>query len=302
MVRFLHNSAVMSDKKITLIAGNRRLPFLFADWARRSGWDLYIIGVKGEVDPSLKNEVSADKYTELCVTEISASVKFCKKNGVKEVVMIGGIAKAKFKLNLDVVKAAFKLLFVKNRHKGVFAVILSMFEKRGIKVCGIQEFMTDLVIGAGALGKTEPKSDDLRAFSKNWSAVLDYIRTGHGQAVIIYNGEILAFENFKGTDDLARRASAKRGEMGADSGGIMVKIMEPGQDARADLPVVGTGTIETLAKYGFHGIIVEAGRTITDGTAETIALADQNNIFVYGVNLTENNSYAPKSDLALSSS
>ncbi|MCL2689213.1 MAG: UDP-2,3-diacylglucosamine diphosphatase LpxI [Chitinispirillia bacterium] len=276
----------MPNKKIALIAGNKRLPFQFADWAKRNGRDLYIIGMTGEVDQSLRNEVSVDRYVEFCVTEVSAIIKFCKKNDIGEIVMIGGIANAKLKINLDVVKAAFKLLFMKNRHKGVFTVILSMFEKGGIRVRAIQEYMTELIIGEGALGKIEPKSEDINAFRKNWGALLDYIRTGDGQAAIVYKGEILAFENFKGTDDLAKRASAKRSEMGAESGGIMVKIMEPGQDGRADLPVVGTGTIETLAKYSFDGVVVEAGRTITDDTAETIALADEKGVFVYGVTLT----------------
>jgi len=273
----------MSDKKIALIAGNKRLPFKFADWAKRNGWDLYIAGVKGEVDDYLKDEVSVGKYIELCVTEISAAIRFCKKNGIKEVVMIGGIAKAKLKFNLDIVKIALKLLFIKNKHKGIFTIILSMFEKHGIKVRSIQEFMSELLIGEGALGKINPKREDMLAFRKNLDALLDYIRTGSGQAAVIYNGEILAYENFKGTDDLARRASAKRSEMGAKTGGCMVKIMEPGQDDRADLPVVGTGTVETLAKYGFDGIVVEAGRVITDGTPETIALADEKGVFVYGV-------------------
>ncbi|MDR2728699.1 MAG: UDP-2,3-diacylglucosamine diphosphatase LpxI [Chitinispirillales bacterium] len=271
------------NQKIALIAGNKHLPFRFADWAKRNGRDLYVIGIKGEVDESLKNEVDADKYAELCVTEISASIKFFKTNGIKDVVMIGGIAKAKLKFNLDIVKVAFRLLFIKNKHKGVFSILLSMFEKAGIKIRAIQEFMPELSIGEGALGKIKPKSEDITAFRKNWGTILDYIRTGGGQAVIIYNGEILAYENFKGTDDIARRGAAKRAETGAQSGGIMVKIMEPGQDGRLDLPVVGTGTVETLAKYGFDGIVVEAGRVITDGTAETIKLADEKGVFVYGV-------------------
>ena len=271
------------NQKIALIAGNRRLPFQFADWAKRNGRDLYIVGVKGEVDGALKNEVGAGRYKELCVNEISQTIKFCKKNGIEEVVMIGGIAKAKLKFNLDIVKLALRLLFIKNKHKGVFSILLSMFEKAGIKIRSIQEFMPELLIGEGALGKIKPKSEDIDAFHKNWGTILDYIRTGDGQAVIIYKGEILAYENFKGTDDIARRGAAKRAEMGAQSGGIMAKIMEPGQDGRLDLPVVGTGTVETLAKYGFDGIVVEAGRVITDDTADTIKLADEKGVFVYGV-------------------
>ncbi|MDR0306339.1 MAG: UDP-2,3-diacylglucosamine diphosphatase LpxI [Chitinispirillales bacterium] len=275
----------MSNKKIGLIAGNKRLPFQFTDWAKRHGRDLYIIGIKGEVDEKLKNEVAADRYRDFYVCEISKSAKFLKQNGIDEIVMIGGVAAAKLKLNIDIIKIAFRLLFMKNKHKGVFTIILSMFEKGGVKVRAIQDFMTDLIIGEGSLGKIKPKEEDIAGFNKNLTKILDYIGTGSGQAVIIYKEEIIAYENFKGTDDTARRAAAKRAEMGAKSGGVMVKIMEPGQDSRVDLPVVGTKTIETIAKYGFDGVIVEAQRAITDNTADTIKLANEKGIFVYGVRI-----------------
>jgi len=54
---------------------------------------------------------------------------------------------------------------------------------------------------------------------------------------------------------------------------------------RVDLPVVGTGTVETLARYGIDGVVVEAGRTIVDDMADTIKLADEKNVFVYGVKI-----------------
>jgi DUF1009 family protein len=268
--------------KIGLVAGNRRLPFQFADWAKRSGYDLYIIGIKGEVDEKLKKEVLADKYLELFVCDLSKGIKFFKQNGVVDVVMIGGIARAKLKLNFDIINVAFRLLFVKNKHKGLFTIIMSIIDKNGIKIRSIQEFMTELLIGEGSLGSVKPSDGDLAAFHKNLGKILDYTRTGDGQAVVIYKGEILACENFKGTDDLMRRAAQKRN---SEQGGIMVKIMEPGQDSRVDLPVVGTGTVEKIAEYGLAGIFVEAGRTITDGTAETIKLADEKGVFVYGVKI-----------------
>jgi len=268
-----------------LIAGNRRLPFQFTDWAKRNGRDLYIAGVIGEVDGKLKNEVSPDRYREVYVTEISKVIRYFKRNGVRDIVMIGGIAKSKFKLTLDLVTLVLRLLFMKNKHKGIFTIILSMFDKSGLKVRSIQELMPELLIGEGALGRVKPSEEDIAGFRDNWGTILDYIRTGEGQAVIIYKGEILAFENVKGTDDLARRAVAKRGERGGQSGGIMAKIMEPGQDERVDLPVVGTGTVETLAQYGIAGVVVEAGRTIVDDMADTIKLADEKGIFVYGVKI-----------------
>ena len=260
---------------IGLIAGNGRLPFRFVEWAKHSGRDFCVIGIKGEVDEKLKDCVPAENYREIYVSEVSKCVKCLKEKSAGELVMIGGVARAKLKFNLDLVKIIFRLLFIKNKHKGVFEILISIFEKSGLKVRSIQDFMPELLIGEGCLGSVKPSEDDLAAFQKNLGKILDYTRTGNGQAVIISKGEILAYENFKGTDNLIKRAG----------GGFMVKIMEPGQDKRADLPVVGTMTIETLAKYGLDGVIVEAGRAITDNTADTIKLADEKGIFVYGVKI-----------------
>jgi len=283
-----NNAAKTTRQKtqaIGLIAGNRRLPFQFAEWAKRIGRELYIAGVRGEVDEKLKDEVPADRYREVYVTEISKVIRYFKQNGVSEIVMIGGIARAKFRLTLDIVKIALRLLFMKNKHKGVFTIILSMFDKSGVRVRSIQDLMPELLIGEGPIGSVKPAEEDIAGFRKNWDTILDYIRTGDGQAVIIYKGEIIAFENVKGTDDIVGRAVLKRRERGGERGGFMAKIMEPGQDERVDLPVVGTGTVETLAKYGIDGVIVEAGRTIADDVADTIKLADEKGIFVYGVKL-----------------
>ncbi|MCL2219159.1 MAG: UDP-2,3-diacylglucosamine diphosphatase LpxI [Chitinispirillia bacterium] len=277
-----------TDKKaapIGLIAGNRRLPFMFADWAKRNGRDLYIAGIKGETDPKLRDEVGPSYYHDFYITNLSQIANYFKSNGVHEIVMIGGIACAKLRPSLDVLVVALRLAFMKNKHKGIFTIILSMFNSKGVRVRSIQELMPELLIGEGPLGSVAPSDEDIAAFRKNWGTMLEYIRTGDGQAVIIYKGEILAFENFKGTDDLVKRATEKRRAMGAGSGGIMAKIMEPGQDERADLPVVGTGTVETLAKYGINGVIIEAGRTIADDVKETVALADKLGVFVYGIKI-----------------
>jgi len=275
-----------TDAPIGLVAGNRSLPFRFAAWAGRSGRSLFIVGIRGEADARLAETVGAGHYREFYATDLSGMMRYFIRNGVKEVVMIGGIARAKIRPSLDLVKVALRLLFMKNKHKGLFTIVLSMFDKKGLKFRPIQEFMPELLIGAGALGKIKPSEEDIAAFDKNLGTILDYIRTGEGQAVIIHNGEILAYENIKGTDDLAKRATEKRCMMGAESGGFMAKIMEPGQDGRADLPVVGTGTVETLAKYGISGVFVEAGRTIADDVGETAELADRLGVFVYGVTLS----------------
>jgi len=244
------------------------------------------MGLIGEVDEKLKDEVAPERYTEFYVNEISKGIKFLKEQGIGEIVFIGGCARAKFTFNFDLVKVLSRLVFMKNKHKGIFTIVLSMFEKGGIKVRAIQDLMPELLIGKGSLGKIKPSDEDIAAFRKNLPTILDYTRTGVGQAVVIYNGEILAYEGFKGTDDLVQRATAKRHERGGTTGGFMAKIMEPGQDGRIDFPVVGSITVETLAKYGIDGVFVEVGGAIADDIADTVKVADEKGLFVYGVTIS----------------
>ena len=55
----------------------------------------------------------------------------------------------------------------------------------------------------------------------------------------------------------AARALARPGP-----GGVLVKLVKPGQDRRADLPTIGPETIRGAVAAGLRGVAFEAGGTI----------------------------------------
>jgi DUF1009 family protein len=69
--------------------------------------------------------------------------------------------------------------------------------------------------------------------------------------------------------------------------GVLVKLCKPQQDERADLPAIGRQTVEKAHAAGLAGIAIEAGRALLLDRAETIALADQLGLFIYGIDLAE---------------
>ena len=66
-------------------------------------------------------------------------------------------------------------------------------------------------------------------------------------------------------------------------GGVLVKLVKPGQDRRADLPTIGPNTIAAAAAAGLRGIAFEAGGTLLTDRAACIAAADTKGLFLLGI-------------------
>jgi DUF1009 family protein len=66
-------------------------------------------------------------------------------------------------------------------------------------------------------------------------------------------------------------------------GGVLVKLVKPGQDRRADLPTLGPATIAAAAMSGLRGIAFEANGTILIERAAMIAAADAAGLFLLAI-------------------
>ena len=69
-------------------------------------------------------------------------------------------------------------------------------------------------------------------------------------------------------------AIARAGEL-SGPGCVVVKRLKPQQDKRFDLPTVGAGTIEAMAKAGASCLVIEAGASLVFDKPAMIAAADQ---------------------------
>ena len=76
----------------------------------------------------------------------------------------------------------------------------------------------------------------------------------------------------------AVRALARPGR-----GGVLVKLVKPGQDRRTDLPTIGPETLRGAAAAGLRGVAFEAGGTILAERDAAIAAADAAGLFLLGL-------------------
>ena len=80
-------------ERIGLIAGNGRLPFLFARAARKKGLEVVAVAHRGETDPALASEV--DRLTWVRVGQVDRIQKAFREAGVKQAAMAGGIGRVR---------------------------------------------------------------------------------------------------------------------------------------------------------------------------------------------------------------
>lgn len=264
-----------------IVAGNKELPATAAKWAKANKIPLSIAGLAGCADAdALRRIAGADGYLGVNISEITGTIGWFKSRGVDTVVMLGGVGGCRPRLTLDLLRIAARLLFMRRRYDGVLRLVIERFERAGFRVAGVTDLVPELLIGHGVQGDVMPSSSDIAEVSACWGLAEEFARTDRGQSAIALGGRLVALEDFAGTDALIARASKLKGKR---RGGVLLKLLKPGQDARADMPVIGEDTVRNLAAGGFSGVAVEAGKTIIQGDRRrVIGLADRMGIFILG--------------------
>ena len=251
-------------RTIGIIAGSGVYPETFIHAARRQapGVKLVVAAFQGETKPELADLVDGIEWFR--VAQIGKTIKFFKREGVTEAVMMGQVApKYLFDLRPDL-RAFMILARLKERNaETLFGAIVDELSKEGIIVLNATTFLEDCLPGPGhvcgpALRKRQLDDAEFGYKIAKQTSALDI-----GQSVVVRHGTVLAVEAFEGTNEAVKRGGAL-----GRGGATMVKVSKPGQDMRFDVPVVGPDTIRTAAQAGVDLIAVEAGKTLILGLDE----------------------------------
>ncbi len=101
-----------------------------------------------------------------------------------------------------------------------------------------------------------------------------------GQGCVVQAGAVLAVEAIEGTDAMLGRAG---GLALPGPGGVLVKLVKPGQDRRADLPTIGPRTVAAAHAAGLRGVAFEAGGTLLFDRDACVRAADAAGLFLLGI-------------------
>jgi DUF1009 family protein len=256
--------------RIGLIAGNGQFPILFSRAAKAKGYRVFAVAHKNETDLDLDDYVDTIEWIH--IGQIKRIIKFFKRNGINQAVLVGGITKTKMFSDVRPDTKAISLIAgMRHTHDdGVLRGFVRVLEKEGIQIKPSTFLMPELLAKAGCWTKRKPSRSDENDIELGWKLAKEIGRLDIGQCVVIRGGSVLAVEAIDGTD-----ATIRRGGRLGQGAAVVVKVCKPHQDTRFDIPAVGTQTIKTMHEAGVKVLGIEAGKAVVFDKKEMITLANE---------------------------
>ena len=254
------------SRTIGIIAGSGIYPEAFIDAAHAKS---------PETRDELTDEVAAADWFR--VGQLGKMIKFFKKEGVDEAVMVGQIApKNLFDLRPDV---RTMLLLARTKEKNaesLFGGIADELAKDGITLLPATTFLEDMMPAEGHVCGPKLKEAAVEDARFGYKVAKETSRLDIGQSVVVRNGTVLAVEAFEGTNACIRRG----GELGRGKEVTLAKVAKPNQDFRFDVPVIGPDTVKNCAQSGIGVIAIEAGKTLMLAGEEVSSMCDEHKVSI----------------------
>ncbi|MGA9522316.1 MAG: UDP-2,3-diacylglucosamine diphosphatase LpxI [Myxococcaceae bacterium] len=272
-------------ERIGLVAGNGRLPYLFAAAARERGLSVIAVAHRGESSEDLAREV--DVFEWVRVGQVNRILEVFHRHGVDRAVMAGGIGRVRAlkeaRPDFGAVRIISRLRSF--RDDALLRAIAEDFEKRGVRIVAPTDLLPEILAPEGVLAGAPPDAAVQHDIELGLEVATLLGKADVGQTVVVRNGHVLALEAVEGTDEAIRRG----GRLGGP-GAVVVKLAKPQQDTRFDLPAVGPNTLSVMQEVGARVLALEAGRTIMLDPAQFLRDAEHRGIRVIGIRYRLGNS------------
>jgi UDP-2,3-diacylglucosamine hydrolase len=274
------------NKRLGLIAGNGRFPFLVLDAARAQGFEVIVAAIKEETFPEIESRGAVAVHW-LSLGELSKLIETFKREGVQQAVMAGQVKhKQIFSSIRPDWRLAKLLLSLGTRNTdSLLGGIAKVLAEEGITLENSTSLLEPLLAKRGVLTKRAPTEQETKNIEYGRTVARHLAQFDIGQTVIIAEGACVAVEAMEGTDATIERAGHIMASLEADPSTLsraltVVKIAKPDQDMRFDVPVVGVKTIEAMCKARATCLALDAGRCLLLDGEQTTSAADTSNIAI----------------------
>ena len=268
-----------TDNKIALIAGALDLPFFTRDALMRAGWDVFIVGLRGFVNP----ELNPDMIVRL--GGAGRAIREFKRRGIKKLTFVGSLGHpnlADLRPDLWTFMALIKILKHQRGYDSMAVALNKVLEKQGFEIVAAQDLAPELAFeSAGVQTKTKPTATD----DKNIERAIEVSHTiGAADigASVVVDKQVIAVEAAEGTAKMLERVVTMRTNKKKASG-VFAKMTKPGQDLRIDIPAIGVDTVNAVADAHLRGIVVNTKTCFVVNKPAVIAQANKRNIFILAI-------------------
>jgi DUF1009 family protein len=264
-----------------ILAGGGPFPGRVAAAAQAAGRRVFIIALRGFAEASV---IGGFPHAEARMGAAGEILSLLRRHGCKDLVLVGPVKRPSiFDLRPDgegtrimarIGRAAF------SGDDGLLAAVVRVLGEEGFRVLGAHEVLTEAVGPRGVMGRVAPDAQALADIARAIDVTRALGRVDVGQGCVVQQGIVLAVEAIEGTDAMLARC---RGLARPGPGGVLLKLVKPGQDRRADLPTIGPATLRAAAAAGLRGVAFEAGGTLLTDRAACVVEADAAGLFLVGI-------------------
>jgi hypothetical protein len=271
---------VANEKKLGLIAGNGRFPFLVLDAAKAQGKDVVVAAIKEEADAAIEQRGAAAVHW-LSLGELSKLIDTFKQAGVSTAVMAGQV---KHKQIFSAIKPDWRLakllLSLTTRNTdSLIGAVAKVLEEEGIHLISSTALLEPLLANPGVLTKRAPTEAEEKNIAYGRAVARHLAQYDIGQTVVIADAACVAVEAMEGTDAAILRAGELMKSLTGKASTLsreltVVKVAKPAQDMRFDVPVIGLATIATMQRAGATCLALDAGKCLLLDGDKLIYAAD----------------------------
>ena len=284
----MHQNDTVRTKKedpLGIVAGGGRLPGEVAAAAMGSGREVFVVALSGFAEPSVIESLPHQYFR---IGAVGAMIRSLRSRGIAELVMVGAVRRPglrELRPDFECMRAIVRM------GRGFFAgddtllsAVVRALGEYGFRVLGVHEVLAGALAPAGVLTRAVPDDRDWDDITRARSVAAALGGADVGQGCVVQQGLVLAVEAIEGTDAMLARARdlARPGR-----GGVLVKLVKPGQERRVDLPAIGPRTVANAAAAGLRGIAFSAGAALIAERARTVAEADAAGLFLVGLDAPE---------------
>lgn len=262
------------------------MPFLVAAGAKQAGLKVICVGLAGNAEASLADEV--DVFYKVGVARPGSWIRRLRRHGVTRTIIVGQVAKGRIFTPWRILRylpdwRAIRIWYWRLRGKDkqndtVLNALADELASGGIILENSTMYCRQHLATEGVMTKRRPGTSVEDDIEFGWGIVKKLGELDIGQAIAVKEKEVIAVEAIEGTANMIERA----GQFCKSGGWTLIKVSKPNQDMRFDVPCVGPDTIKSLAENGGKCLVIEAGKTIIIDKPETIKLADKLGIIILG--------------------
>ncbi len=268
-----------------ILAGGGPLPGRVAAAAQAAGRAVFVIGLDGFAEPAV---IAAYPHEFVRLGAAGRILGLLRAHRCRDLVLVGPVRRPSImdirpdgdgaRLLARIGRAAF------GGDDGLLAAVVRVLGDEGFRVLGAHEILTEALGPRGLLSRTTPDAQGMSDIARGVAVTRALGAVDVGQGCVVQQGIVLCVEAIEGTDAmLARAATLAR----PGPGGVLVKLVKPGQDRRADLPAIGPHTLRAAAAAGLRGVAFEAGGTILMERAAACAAANEAGLFLLGIDANQ---------------